>query len=172
MRHRIPTLQVAIVMMREPRFPQPDLRPALFGLLVLFASGAAESPQPLQLGRKTVDAAAHGFSPTATAADNVAALQQAVAGGNKLVTITTPGFYDLDATVWLDSHTRLECRPGVILRKVARYGFVLANRGIETREWNEGIAIDGVEIACNGQVALPPPPDPGFGLRGLIALFG
>ena len=171
MRHRIPTLKVAIIMMRGSRFPQPDLRPALFGLLVLFAVGAAESPQPLQPGTKTVDAAAHGFSPTATATDNVAALQQAVAGGNKLVTITTPGFYDLDATVWLDSHTRLECRPGVILRKVARYGFVLANRGIQTREWNEGIAIDGVEIACNGQVALPPPPDPGFGLRGLIALF-
>ena len=101
---------------------------------MLFTAGAAaDSSQPMQPVRTTVDAAAHGFSPTAKAADNVAALRQAVDGGNKLVTITTPGVYDLDATVWLDSHTRLECGPGVILRKVAKYGFVLANRGIQTR---------------------------------------
>ena len=141
---------------------------AMFGVaMILVASGA----QPLLAERPRVDAAALGFSPTAAAAANVAAFQRAVDGGSKLVTVTTPGVYDLDATVWLDSNTRLECRPGVIFRKTGTYSFVLANRGIQTREWNEGITIDGLEIACNGQVALPPPADPAFGLRGLVALF-
>ncbi len=145
------------------------LRPlTVFGVaIILVASGS----QPVLAERPRVDANALGFSPMATAAANVAALQRAVDGGSKLVTVTTPGFYDLDATVWLDSHTRLECSPGVIFRKTSKYSFVLANRGIQTREWNEGIAIDGLEIACNGQVALPPPADPAFGLRGLVALF-
>jgi hypothetical protein len=141
---------------------------AVFGwVMILFAHGS----QPLQAEQPRVDANALGFSPTAAAAANVAALQRAVDGGDKLVTVTTPGVYDLDATVWLDNNTRLECSPGVVFRKASTYSFVLANRGIQTRQWNEGIAIDGLEIACNGQVALPPPGDPAFGLRGLVALF-
>ena len=82
---------------------------AMFGVaMILVASGA----QPLLAERPRVDAAALGFSPTAAAAANVAAFQRAVDGGSKLVTVTTPGVYDLDATVWLDSNTRLECSPG------------------------------------------------------------
>lgn len=115
---------------------------AVFGwVMMLFVCGS----QPLQAEQPRIDANALGFSPTAAAAANVAALQRALDGGDKLVTVTTPGVYDLDATVWLDSNTRLECSPGVVFRKTSTYSFVLANRGIQTRQWNEGIVIDGLE---------------------------
>jgi hypothetical protein len=66
-----------------------------------------------------VDAARFGFSPSAAASKNVAALQTALNGGHKTVSVTAPGIYDLDATVYLDSHTCLACGKGVTLRKAA-----------------------------------------------------
>ena len=118
-----------------------------------------------------VDAARVGFSPSAAASKNVAALQKALNGGHKTVSVTAPGIYDLDATVYLDSHTRLACGKGVTLRKAAPYGFMLINRGVLTREWNERIAIDGLHIACNGHSRLPPPNDPAYGMRGQVSMF-
>lgn len=132
-------------------------------LAVIPAAFADELPR--------IDAAGFGFSPSAAPGTNVTALQKALDGGRKTVAVTQPGIYDLDATVWLDSDTRLQCSPGVVFRKAARYSFVLANRGIRTREWNERVVLDGLEIACNGNVSLPPPADPAFGMRGLVSLF-
>ena len=86
-----------------------------------------------------VNAAGFGFSPAATPGENVAALQKALDGGHKVVTISTPGIYDLDATFYIDSHTHLACGKDVTLRKAAPYGFILINRGVRTREWNEQI---------------------------------
>lgn len=144
-----------------------------FVMFVRLVSGAgavaAAADLPATLPR--VVAADFGFSPQAEAAINVAALQKALDGGRKTVAVTEPGVYDLDATVWLDDDTRLECSPGVVFRKAARYSFVLANRGMKTREWNERIAIHGLEIACNGNVGLPAVSDPAFGMRGLVSLF-
>lgn len=136
-------------------------------MLVLLAAAPATCAEEVL----RVDAARFGLSPSATPRQNVAALQEALAGGRKVVTITTPGIYDLDATVYLDSHTRLECGQGVTLRKAARYGFMLVNRGVLTREWNERIAIEGLHIACNGYSLLPPPDDPAFGMRGQVSMF-
>lgn len=118
-----------------------------------------------------VDAGGFGFSPSATPSENVAALQKALDGGHKVVSITTPGVYDLDATVYLDSHTRLACGEGVTLSKAAPYSFMLINRGVLTREWNQQIAIDGLHIACNDHSRLPPPGDPAYGMRGQVSMF-
>lgn len=98
--------------------------------------------------------AAFGFSPEASAATNVAALQAALSGGG-LVIIDQPGVYDLNDTVLLDSDTRLICAPGVVLRKVAPYCNVLTNRGAVTKTYNENITIEGLEICVNGQEGNP-----------------
>jgi len=140
-------------------------------LTALLLAPLAAIPSAFAGETPRVDAAGFGFSPSAAPGKNVAALQKALDGGRKTVAVTQPGVYDLDATLWLDSDTRLQCSPGVVFRKASRYSFVLANRGIRTREWNERVVIDGLEIACNGNVNLPPPADPAFGMRGLVSLF-
>ena len=99
---------------------------------------------------KSKTLAEFGFSPSASAAANVAALQAALDGGG-LVHIDTPGVYDLNDTLYLDSNTKLICAPGVIFRKVAPYCSVLINRGALTKEYNENITIDGLEVSVNGQ---------------------
>jgi len=108
-----------------------------------------------------------GFSPSASAEVNVAALQEVLNGGG-VVTIDIPGVYDLNDTLYLDSNTRLICAPGVIFRKVAPYCNVLLNRGALTKEYNENITIDGLEVSVNGQKA---PPTLVHGLRGQLGFF-
>ena len=137
----------------------------LFALILTASQGATSAETP------PVDAATFGFSPSAKPSENVAALQKALDGGNKTVIITKPGTYDLNATVYLDSHTRLKCSPDVMLRKAAPYSFMLINRGVLTREWNEQIAIDGLHIACNGHSRMPSSNDPTFGMRGQVSMF-
>lgn len=108
-----------------------------------------------------------GFSPTANADTNVAALQAALDGGGT-ITIDIPGVYDLNNTVFLDSNTRLICAPGVVFRKTAPYCNVLMNRGALTKEYNENITIDGLEVSVNGQEA---PPTLVYGLRAQLGFF-
>ena len=140
-----------------------------FTFIALLVAGLSTAAFADEMPR--VNAARFGFSPSAAASKNVAALQKALNGGHKTVNVTAPGIYDLDATVYLDSHTRLACGKGVTLRKAAPYGFMLINRGVLTREWNERIAIDGLHIACNGHSRLPPPNDPAYGMRGQVSMF-
>ena len=118
-----------------------------------------------------VDAAAFGFSPEASASNNVAALQKALDGGKKRVTVTRPGEYRLNARVYLDSDTQLAFGPGVVLSKAGRYDFVLINRGALTRTWNENIAIDGLTIRVNGVDTCPSSAQPLYGLRGHLTLY-
>ena len=108
-----------------------------------------------------------GFSPTASADQNVAALQTTVAGGG-LITIDTPGVYELNNTILLDSNTKLMCAPGVVFKKVAPYCNVLLNRGALTKEYNENITIDGLEISVNGHEAMPTLV---YGLRSQLGFF-
>ncbi|MCX5642115.1 MAG: hypothetical protein NTY10_02585 [Candidatus Omnitrophica bacterium] len=113
------------------------------------------------------NAGSYGFSPQASADINVAALQAALDGGG-IITIGKPGVYDLNNTVFLDSNTKLICAPGVIFRKVAPYCNVLINRGALTKEYNENITIDGLEISVNGQEAMPTLV---YGLRAQLGFF-
>ena len=68
----------------------------LFALILTASQGATSAETP------PVDAATFGFSPSAKPSENVAALQKALDGGHKTVTITKPGTYDLNATVYLE----------------------------------------------------------------------
>lgn len=108
-----------------------------------------------------------GFSPTASAEQNVIALQAAVSGGG-LIVIHTPGTYELNDTILLDSDTKLICTSGVVFKKVAPYCNVLLNRGALTKEYNEDITIDGLEICVNGFEAEP---SLVHGLRAQLGFF-
>lgn len=110
---------------------------------------------------------AFGFLPTANADQNVTALQAVLKGGG-LIVIDSPGVYELNNTILLDSDTRLVCAPGVIFKKVAPYCNVLMNRGALTKEYNENITIDGLEISVNGYEAMPTLV---YGLRAQLGFF-
>ena len=118
-----------------------------------------------------VDASEFGFSPDADAAKNVAALQKALDGGRKTVTVSRPGEYPLNARVYIDDETKLVLSPGVVLKKTGRYDFVLINRGALTRTWNHDIAIDGLTIRVNGVDVCPSKDEPVFGLRGHLTMY-
>lgn len=119
----------------------------------------------------TVDAAEFGFSPEAEPAVNSAALQKALDGGNRTVTISKPGVYPLDKTVMIDSNTRLACAEGVTLKKAAPYIHVILNRGAETGVTNENIEIENLSIATNGFESGWPQGAALFGLRGHAAFY-
>jgi hypothetical protein len=112
-------------------------------------------------------AADFGFSPSASASDNVAALQKALDGGGRII-IDKPGVYDLNNTLLLDSDTHLLGVPGVVLRKVAPYCNVLLNRGALTKQYNENITIEGLEVRVNNQEAMPTLV---YGLRAQFGFF-
>jgi hypothetical protein len=120
---------------------------------------------------RVMDASEFGFSPAAEASQNVAALQKALDGGRKTVTVTQPGEYRLNARIYIDDETKLVFAPGVVLKKTGRYDFVLVNRGALTRTWNHDIAIDGLTISVNGVDQCPSKEDPLFGLRGHLTMY-
>jgi len=108
-----------------------------------------------------------GFSPAASAEQNVIALQAALSGGG-LIIIDTPGVYELNNTILLDSNTNIICTHGVVFKKVAPYCNVLLNRGALTKEYNENITIDGLEISVNGYEEMPTIV---YGLRAQLGFF-
>lgn len=108
-----------------------------------------------------------GFSPGASADQNVKALQETLLGGG-LVVIDIPGIYELNNTIFFDSNTQLICVKGVVFKKTAAYCNVLMNRGALTKEYNENITIDGLEISVNGYEANP---DIVYGLRAQLGFF-
>ena len=110
---------------------------------------------------------AFGFLPTANADQNVIALQAAVSGGG-LIIIDTPGIYELNDTILLDSNTKLICTHGVVFKKVAPYCNIMLNRGALTKEYNENITIDGLEISVNGYEEMPTLV---YGLRAQLGFF-
>ena len=96
----------------------------------------------------------NGFATTASATENVKALQKALDGGG-LVEIKTPGVYDLNDTIFLGSNTKLLCAPGVVFRKMASYCNVITNKGALTKKYDENITVEGLEISINGFEAEP-----------------
>lgn len=99
---------------------------------------------------KVVDAADFGFLPNKTASENVAALQAALDGGNKTVTVSQPGIYKLNATVYLDDNTELIFGSGTLAQKAADYTVMLINRGAPSRVTNKNIIISGLNFSVNG----------------------
>ena len=134
----------------------------LASLMCLVVSARANGP---------VDASKYGFRPGAPASANVRALQKALDGGHKTVTIYEPGVYDLDATVYLDDETELVCGRGVLLRKAADYSNMFVNRGALTREYNTGIVLRGLRLSVNGHDVIPTEDSPLFGLRAQLSFL-
>ena len=98
------------------------------------------------------DAAAFGFSPQATGAANTIALQKAVDRTGTIV-VSQPGTYKLAGTVYVGSHTSISFGNNVFIKKVDEKGVfthVLLNKGALTKQYNEHITIEGLNIIVNG----------------------
>lgn len=95
------------------------------------------------------DAASYGFDPSATASVNTAALQAALDVGG-VITVNTPGTYELNDTLYIGSNTRLLMCIGVIFKKTGYYSNVLLNSGALTKTYDENIEVAGLQIEVNG----------------------
>ena len=116
------------------------------------------------------DAAAFGFSPSASGVDNTRALQRAVDLGGTIM-VGRPGIYKISGTVYLGSDTTLEFGNGVFLKKTDESGpfmHVLLNKGALTKTYDEHIAVEGLQIIVNGMDQLVYQV---YGLRGQLAFF-
>ena len=151
----------------------------LLTLLSLFSIGTAVAePVPEAPAEKSShvshgfkDAASYGFLPEASGAANTKALQDAVDQGGTIV-VSQPGTYRLAGTVYLGSNTSLKFGDGVFLKKVRYQGafsHVLLNKGALTKNYNEHISVDGLQIIVNGVDACPFKDV--YGLRGHLAFF-
>ena len=116
------------------------------------------------------DAAAFGFSPQATGAANTIALQKAVDRTGTIV-VSQPGTYKLAGTVYVGSNTSISFGNNVFIKKVDEKGVfthVLLNKGALTKQYNEHITIEGLNIIVNG---IDKPFSDVYGLRGQLAFF-
>lgn len=91
-----------------------------------------------------VNANDYGLSPSASGSANAAILNSLLAGGRKEVWISTPGTYNIGATVYIEDSTTINFCPGVIIKKSAAYLNVFMNRGALTNTWNHEITIKGL----------------------------
>ncbi|KKL60529.1 hypothetical protein LCGC14_2204410 [marine sediment metagenome] len=94
------------------------------------------------------DASVYGFDPAASASVNTAAMQAALDVGG-IITVITPGTYEVNDTLQIGSNTALILSPGVIFKKTGDYCNVIINKGALTKTYNENILIDGLEIEVN-----------------------
>jgi hypothetical protein len=118
------------------------------------------------------DAADYGFLPTATASDNVTALNAALLGGNKTIYVTKPGIYEINGTSYIDDYTHIHFCKGVELKRVtSNYSFVLINRGALTHSYNKNISVTGLVINANQKDLVPPVESPLYGLRGHLSFL-
>ena len=120
---------------------------------------------------KFIDAADFGFLPNKTASENVIALQNAINGGNKTVTVSIPGDYLMNATVWIDDDTEILFGKGVAISISGSTWNVLCNRGALTRSWNENLRLKGLKIKCNSASGNAGKNSVLFGLNGVVNFF-
>lgn len=148
--------------------------PLLLLLLIVAPAGpiAAQTPreEPTAAQHSFTDAAAFGFSPSASGIENTKALQQAV-DRTGTVLVSRPGTYKLAGTVYLGSNTTLSFGANVFIVKSPEQGpftHVLLNKGALTRTWDQHITVSGLNLIVNGvdvrkwQV---------YGLHGQVAFF-
>lgn len=145
---------------------------------LVFLSIQSFCMQPVQSKKRTfelihpafVNAADYGFSPNATGIENVAALQKAVDQGGT-INVCIPGTYKMAGTVYVGSNTSLIFGNNVFLKKVDEQGaftHVILNKGAFTKNYDENICIEGLNIIVNG---IDKAMTEVFGLRGQIAFF-
>lgn len=116
------------------------------------------------------DAAAFGFSTSATGVENIKALQAAFDQGGTIV-VSKPGTYKVAGTAYIGDNTSLVFGAGVIIEKsneIGRYTHIILNKGALTRTYNHNITINGMDVRVNN-VDLPMSTI--YGLRGHVAFF-
>ena len=139
--------------------------------LVTAADAAAQ--RALVGSGKVYSVSNYGASSTATASENVAAIQAALDAasnsGGGLVLIDVPGIYEVNATLFVYDFTTFEFVSGAKLKKSGpAFGEVIANAGAPTRTTNYGITLRNIRIDGNSNKlagAIVP------GLRGHISLY-
>jgi len=118
-----------------------------------------------------IEAESFGFREGADPIENSKALQKAVDCGGE-IRVSSPGIYDVGATVFIGDNTSLIFSKGVILRKNAEHGkfcHVFLNKGAHSRTYNKSISIKGLYIDVNGLDYFNP--DDILGHRGHVAFF-
>lgn len=98
------------------------------------------------------NAADYGFLPTASASDNVIALNNALSYGGNLY-VSNAGTYEIDDTIWIPSDTTLTFVTGCTIKKAtgSAFSFIFANDGIPTYSRNSNIKLigNGLTILVN-----------------------
>lgn len=118
-----------------------------------------------------VNANLHGYLPTNTASDNVAAMQAILDGGNKTIIVPMPGTYLVNGECLIDSNTEIIFGEGVIIQKSAAFGTIFMNRGAYTRTYNENITLRGLTIKTDGFEGEYVPTSPIYGVRGNVNFY-
>lgn len=104
---------------------------------------------------------------------NAKALQAAVNGGGDIY-ISEPGIYDLSDQVLLDDDTAIYFCAGSYIRRQNcenGNGYVFANRGAYTREYNKNIKISGMHLICNDVFSDSLSYKTIMGVRGHLSFF-
>lgn len=121
------------------------------GVSILGSGNLSLSPTEPTAVKTFYNAADFGFLPTATASENVTALNTALSGGNRTVVVSEVGIYDINDTILIESNTELIFGKGVILRKVAVSGacsFIttIRNKHAINRTTDSNIIIRGLNL--------------------------
>jgi hypothetical protein len=138
----------------------------LVSILVLYGNVDLHS----QNANHFTDAAHFGFSPEASGVENTKALQKAV-NQTGTIRVSRPGKYKIAGTVYLGSNTSLVFDNGVVMQKVNEQGnftHVLLNKGALTKQYDEHISIEGLNLEVNSVDKVF---SEIYGLRGQIAFF-
>lgn len=96
------------------------------------------------------NAANFGFLPSNTAADNTTAMQALLDNGGTIY-VDVPGIYEINSTLFIGSDTELIFGKQTYIQKASNMlGGVLLNKGALTKEYDENIVVDGLNIITNG----------------------
>lgn len=135
----------------------PEATPAQDGLMSkedkAKLDGVATSPINITGSGVTKNASSFGYLPTATAEENMTALQNAINGGG-FILVDVPGVYDHNKTITVPSNTFIWYLHGCYVNKVSFNGnspkYTFINEGASSKTWNENIRVKGLNIITNG----------------------
>ena len=116
-----------------------------------------------------------GFSTRNSGSENSGVLNELLKEYNH-IEVTEKGEYSICETIILGSNQSLTFSDGVFLKResVHDVSYVIANKGVYTREYDENITITGLNIICDGVVSSKPTAENKKvipGLRGHLSFF-
>ncbi len=157
------------------RFMKTRILILLAALTVGAPTLAKKNPKPTGTDQNmatyvATNAKVHGFSPSATGKENVAALQKALDQGGTIF-VSEPGTYKIASTLYVGSNTSLIFGKGVYLKKENEHGAfaqIILNKGALTKTYNENISVEGLHVIVNGVDNCS---DLILGLRGVVGFY-